>query len=283
MTRFVFAGNRSYVLDEMHRAGLSVVKTLAVPGSYLERSLKERDIDHEPIASKAHLVDVLAATEFDYFIANGCPYILPISELGKDKVFLNVHPSPLPDLRGADPVPGALLLGRDAGATCHVMDDGVDTGPIIAQVVIPNTPDLDAGLLYQLSFLAEAEVFHLARERDFAPASSNELADDCVYYTRRPEDLILDFGESTAQILRRIKAFSNRSQGARIQIGETELRVHDAEEVRNPYLLERMDRYRQNEVVLKYESCLLVRHGDAFLKLKDVAGDLASVQVGDTL
>lgn len=106
---------------------------------------------------------------------------------------------------------------------------------------------------------------------------------DTVYYSRRPEDLVLDFGEPTDRILRRIKAFSNKSQGARLRVGESVLRVYDAEEVRNPYLLERIDRYRQNEVVFKYESCLLIRHDSSFLKLKDIAGDLALVAVGDTL
>jgi len=282
--RFVFAGNRSYVLDEMRRAGLTIVRTLVVRGSYLDRSLQDQNIEFEGIDSKSHLIDVLASTEFDYFVANGCPYILPISQLARDgKVFVNVHPSRLPDLRGADPVPGALLLGRNSGATCHIMDDGVDTGPIISRMTIPNTPDLDAGLLYQLSFMAEVEVFNLARERGFTPATDNELSADCVYYTRQPGDLFIDFGESTAGILARVRAFSNRSQGARVRIGATELRVHDAEPVRNPYLLERIDCYGQNEVVFKYGSSLVIRHDDAFLKLKDIVGDLSKVHIGDTL
>src|SRR6185295_17658889 len=94
-----------------------------------------------------------------------------------------------------DPVPGALLFGRDAGATCHMMDDGIDTGPIISQVRIPYSEELYAGLLYQLSFKAEQEVFRLALARNFRPARAQSAAKDIVYYTRKKEDLRIRFSE----------------------------------------------------------------------------------------
>ena len=166
--KFVFAGNRFYVLEQMLLRELNLVHILAVRGSYLQRVLEQKGVEFTVVESKGQLIETIEATDFDYFVANGCPYILPITQLSTgEKKFVNVHPSALPDLRGADPVPGALLHERDAGATCHVMDDGIDTGGIIARVVIPNTPDLECGLLYQLSFLAEAEVFQ--RERGGLP------------------------------------------------------------------------------------------------------------------
>jgi methionyl-tRNA formyltransferase len=46
---------------------------------------------------------------------------------------LNVHPSLLPRHRGATPVAAAILSGDDrAGVTIIEMDEGVDTGPIVA-------------------------------------------------------------------------------------------------------------------------------------------------------
>lgn len=52
-----------------------------------------------------------------------------------------------------------LLFDRSCGATCHIMDDNIDTGDIISRVKIPTTPDIEAGILYQLCFKAEVEVF----------------------------------------------------------------------------------------------------------------------------
>lgn len=282
--KFVFAGNRFFVLEEMLGRRLDVVRILAVRDSYLERVLRDRQIAFSVIESKQHLVSVLASTSFDYFVANGCPFILPISELQDGrKQFVNVHPAPLPDLRGADPVPGALLLNRDSGATCHIMDDGIDTGPIVSRVVIPNTDELDAGLLYQLSFMAEKEVFRAALERSFCPQIANEASADCVYYTKKPEDLAMSFAEPTSAILQRIKAFSNKSQGARFVFREETFRVFDGSRVANPYLLDRKGAYRQNEVVFRYEDCLLIRHDEEFLLLKAIEGDLSVIGVGDIL
>jgi len=282
--KFIFVGNRFFVLEEMLKKELNLVRILAVKNSYLERTLQAKKIKFSLVESKSELVSVLESTDFDYLLANGCPFILPISQLQNgNKVFINVHPSPLPDLRGVDPVPGALLLNKDSGATCHVMDDGIDTGKIISRVIIPNTNDLDAGLLYQMSFLAEKEAFDLALDRTFRPQIENVASPDCVYYTKKLEDLMIDFQETSAQIIFRIKAFSNKSQGARFNLKNSTFKVFDVEEVQNPYLKGRIEQYQENQVVFNYESSLLIRHGHSFLKLKDIEGEPSLIQVGDIL
>ena len=55
---------------------------------------------------------------------------------------VNVHPSLLPDFPGAHPVEDQLAAGvRESGATVHLVDAGVDTGPILAQERVPVLPD----------------------------------------------------------------------------------------------------------------------------------------------
>jgi methionyl-tRNA formyltransferase len=47
---------------------------------------------------------------------------------------LNVHPSLLPRWRGASPIPAAILAGDErTGVTIMLMDEGMDSGPILAQ------------------------------------------------------------------------------------------------------------------------------------------------------
>jgi phosphoribosylglycinamide formyltransferase-1 len=47
---------------------------------------------------------------------------------------INLHPSLLPAFPGAHAVRDALSAGADAtGATVHIVDAGVDTGPVLAQ------------------------------------------------------------------------------------------------------------------------------------------------------
>lgn len=55
---------------------------------------------------------------------------------------LNVHPSLLPDGRGPEPVFWAFRRGlRQTGVTVHRMDDGLDTGPVLAQGIVDIGPN----------------------------------------------------------------------------------------------------------------------------------------------
>ena len=55
---------------------------------------------------------------------------------------INTHPALLPAFPGAHGVADALAYGvKIAGATVHLVDDGVDTGPVLAQAAVA----VDAG------------------------------------------------------------------------------------------------------------------------------------------
>jgi len=51
---------------------------------------------------------------------------------------VNVHPAPLPDFPGAHPLEDLLAAGATrAAATVHYVDEGVDTGAVIASEPVP--------------------------------------------------------------------------------------------------------------------------------------------------
>ena len=51
---------------------------------------------------------------------------------------VNVHPAPLPEFPGARPLEDVLAAGAAAAAaTVHYVDDGVDTGEVIASEPVP--------------------------------------------------------------------------------------------------------------------------------------------------
>ena len=51
---------------------------------------------------------------------------------------VNVHPSLLPEFPGAHAVEDQLAAGiAESGATVHLVDDGIDSGPILAQERVP--------------------------------------------------------------------------------------------------------------------------------------------------
>lgn len=51
---------------------------------------------------------------------------------------VNVHPSLLPQHRGASPISGAILAGDPVtGVSIMLMDEGMDTGPVLARIEVP--------------------------------------------------------------------------------------------------------------------------------------------------
>jgi phosphoribosylglycinamide formyltransferase-1 len=54
---------------------------------------------------------------------------------------VNTHSAPLPDFPGAHPIEDVLAAGvRESAATVHWVDEGVDTGPVIAAEPVPVLP-----------------------------------------------------------------------------------------------------------------------------------------------
>lgn len=62
---------------------------------------------------------------------------------------LNIHPALLPAFPGAHPVADTLAYGaKVSGVTVHFVDEGMDTGPIIAQKSVPVFDDDDEESLH---------------------------------------------------------------------------------------------------------------------------------------
>lgn len=86
-------------------------------------------------------LDVLVVAAFGQFLR---PAVLALPRLGA----VNVHASLLPSYRGAAPVAWAIIHGeRETGVTTFLLDEGMDTGPILLQRAVPIGPDETAGEL----------------------------------------------------------------------------------------------------------------------------------------
>jgi phosphoribosylglycinamide formyltransferase 1 len=97
------------------------------------------------------LAEAVAAHEPDLVVLAGFMRLVGPAFLG---LFggrtINTHPSLLPSFPGMDAPRDALEHGvKITGATLFVVDDGVDTGPIIAQVPVPVLDDDDVETLHE--------------------------------------------------------------------------------------------------------------------------------------
>jgi phosphoribosylglycinamide formyltransferase-1 len=104
----------------------------------------------------AALADTVAAYEPDIVVSAGFMKILGPKFLGRFRRIVNTHPALLPAFPGAHAVRDALEYGvRVTGATAHLVDAGVDTGPVLAQVAVPVLDDDDEASLHDRIKVAE--------------------------------------------------------------------------------------------------------------------------------
>lgn len=99
----------------------------------------------------AALADAVAAYHPDLVVSAGFMRILgPVFLDRFDGRIINTHPALLPSFPGAHAVRDALAYGvRVTGSTVHLVDAGVDTGPILAQEAVAVLPDDDEATLHE--------------------------------------------------------------------------------------------------------------------------------------
>jgi len=105
------------------RARAADVPTFVVPMAE-DREVWNRDV-----------VEYLQAHEADLVVTAGFMRVLggPVIEAFENRI-INSHPALLPSFPGAHAVRDSVESGvKVTGCTIHIVDEGVDTGPIIAQ------------------------------------------------------------------------------------------------------------------------------------------------------
>lgn len=79
-----------------------------------------------------HVVRLLERLAPDVVVAGGVGGILRQDMLSIPRIgFVGCHPGLLPRMRGSTPIAYAILDDYPVGASCFLMDEGIDTGPVI--------------------------------------------------------------------------------------------------------------------------------------------------------
>lgn len=148
--------------------------------------------------------DLIVVTAYGQILR---PEVLQLPRYG----CLNVHASLLPRWRGASPIQHAILAGdAETGVTIMLMDEGLDTGPILRQRATPVGPEETAG---QLSArLAEMGADLLIETLpDYLAGALQPQPQDDSRATYAPllkkEDGRLDFTRPAAYLARQVRAF----------------------------------------------------------------------------
>ena len=187
------------------RPQLSPVKEFA-----LERGLTV----HQPASLRsAEAQAELAGLEPDAIIVAAYGKLLPPPVLKLPPLgCLNIHPSLLPQHRGPSPVATAILDGdRVTGVTLMLLDQGMDTGPLIAQTEYPLNGDEMAAELTETLFGLGGKLLHESLPRwQSEELQATPQDDSLATVTRKLEraDGLADWTLTAEELERRARAFT---------------------------------------------------------------------------
>ena len=143
--------NLQSIIDHIERGKLKAKLAIVISNKQevygLERARKHniptRVISHKDFKTREEfeeeIAKVLEEIGCDFIVLAGFMRVLTPSFIRRFKNrIVNIHPALLPSFPGADAQKQAFDYGvKVTGCTVHFVDEGVDTGPIILQKVVP--------------------------------------------------------------------------------------------------------------------------------------------------
>lgn len=151
---------------------------------------------------------------------------------------LGYHPTLLPRMRGRAALAWTILLDLErSGGSLFWMDEGVDSGPIAAQLAFDIPPETTlAGLMdLQMSALAAMipPLFDQL-ERGLLPSQPQDHNQATYLAVRRAADGEIDWTRPAGEIERLVRAVTRPYPGAFSRLGDREVAVWRARVVRYP-------------------------------------------------
>lgn len=148
--RVVWVGSNRPLCPALKRAQARQIPTVGLdPDEFASRDAYERSLTQALRAIGPVDLTVLAG----YLRIAGPTLLFAYPRM------INLHPSLLPGLRGLGSIRRALAAGlRETGCTVHVVDAGLDTGPVLRQRTVPIQPDDTLAALENRMHAAEHEL-----------------------------------------------------------------------------------------------------------------------------
>jgi len=240
--RFAFFGTPRFsvrVLEALEAHGMLPALIVTAPDKPRGRGMElspsptkawalERGIDVLEPATLKEMPPELLNTDWDCFCVAAYAKLLPRAVLNiPRKGCLNVHPSLLPKFRGPSPALSAILADeRTGGVSVMLMEEKMDTGPILAQarIELPEEEWPPKGSMYEDLLATEggnllAETLPLWLKDEVTPELQNESE---ATFTRKftDEDANLDLEPDPRKKFLKIRAFDKNPRAYFTQGGK---------------------------------------------------------------
>jgi methionyl-tRNA formyltransferase len=223
--RLIFAGTPAFAavaLQALVAAGHDIVLVLTQPDRPAGRGLKLVPSEvkktaqqhglrlEQPLTLKSPEAQALVAdASADAMIVAAYGLILPKAVLAMPRLgCINIHASLLPRWRGAAPIQRAILAGdAETGITVMQMDEGLDTGDMLAKRAIAIGADETAGELHDRLAALGARLMVEALQDLPAPVKQDAaLATYAAKITK--EEAAIDWTADAARIARAVRAYN---------------------------------------------------------------------------
>lgn len=204
---------RSQVSSPVKRLALDCQLIVVQPPNFKEEATIARLASWRP--------DIMVVAAFGQLLPQA---VLDIPRYG----CINIHPSLLPAFRGPSPVAAAILAGNEfTGVSVMLMDNKLDTGPVLGRAQVPISPrDTTGSLSAKLSRIGAQLLLDVLprwlRGENIPKAQDEALATYSHALTK--SDGEIDWQISAAEIWRRVRAFQpwpacyTRWQGKQLKI-----------------------------------------------------------------
>lgn len=238
--KILFLGSPKFakiILESLLKNGREVVAVICQPDRPADRGGKIQMPEVKTFALENGLkvfqfekvnnnLEEIKKLDYDLFVTASFGQILS-REFLNYKWGVNVHPSLLPDLRGATPIQTALMQGRKfSGVTIQKMVYEVDAGEIIKQQKVEIKDDEDYCALEQRLAYISAELLEEAlKDIECGKAKFLEQKGTPTYTKLiKKEDGKLDFSKTAFEIVNQVRALAHNPgcyfevQGKRVKV-----------------------------------------------------------------
>lgn len=160
-----------------------------------------------------NVINEIAEQKPDFIVVAAYGKILPAAVLEIPKYgCINIHGSLLPKYRGAAPIQRAIVDGEEkTGVTIMKMDEGLDTGDMLAKSEVPILPDDNFETVHDSLAKAGAELISETLLKYAAGEIIPEKQDErgsCYAGKITQSDRTLDFNGNAKDIINRIRGLS---------------------------------------------------------------------------
>jgi methionyl-tRNA formyltransferase len=173
----------------------------------------------------------LLALDYDVMVVAAYGLILPRSTLDI-KPCINIHGSLLPRWRGAAPIHRAIESGDlETGVTIMEMEEGLDTGPMLAMERLPILDTDTTGSLHdKLAEMGGRMIVDALRKMAAGGLDAVPQPEEGVTYAAKisKDEAKLDLSRPALELARKVRAF-NPFPGAHAQAGGVTIKIWNAQ------------------------------------------------------